>query len=166
MLPFMVQVAPTSAQNITEISISFSARVMQRFYDNGAVTPCIGLEHVRYLRIGGTLPTWDVVHVTGFPQRGCLRSAGRSGGRSRTSTRSHTKWDVSQRSIWFGPGAPFALSTRHLAFRTAHIHCGPLTTDEIIQSILVVVAVRSSLADQAYSARLIYGGSRGELDHD
>jgi hypothetical protein len=40
---------------------------MHRFYDIGAVTRWIGLEHVRYLRNGGTLPTWDVVHVTGFP---------------------------------------------------------------------------------------------------
>jgi hypothetical protein len=44
----------------------FSARVIQRFYDVDAVTRCIGLEHVRYLRNGGTLPTWDVVHITGF----------------------------------------------------------------------------------------------------
>lgn len=44
----------------------FSAAVIRRFYERGAVARCVGFETLRYLRNDGTLPNWDVVHITGF----------------------------------------------------------------------------------------------------
>jgi hypothetical protein len=44
----------------------FSAKVIRRFYEVGAVARCIGFEHIRYLRNHDNLPRWDVVHITGF----------------------------------------------------------------------------------------------------
>jgi hypothetical protein len=44
----------------------FSGPVIRRFYDTNAIGRCIGFECVRFLKNDGTLPEWDLIHITGF----------------------------------------------------------------------------------------------------
>jgi hypothetical protein len=44
----------------------FSGPVIRHFYEANAVGRCIGFERMRFLKNDGTLPEWDVVHITGF----------------------------------------------------------------------------------------------------
>jgi hypothetical protein len=44
----------------------FSGPVIRHFYETNAVGRCIGFERVRFLKNDGTLPEWDVIHITGF----------------------------------------------------------------------------------------------------
>ena len=44
----------------------FSGPVIWHFYEANAVGRCIGFERMRFLKNDGTLPEWDVIHITGF----------------------------------------------------------------------------------------------------
>lgn len=44
----------------------FSAPVIGRFYETGAISRIIGFERQQLLRTEEGMPEWDVVHITGF----------------------------------------------------------------------------------------------------
>lgn len=57
--------APEAREAYDQDQYRFSACVIRRFYEAGAVGRCIGFEIERVLENHGKLPDWDVIHSTG-----------------------------------------------------------------------------------------------------
>ncbi|HEX6758851.1 MAG TPA: hypothetical protein VF086_10665 [Propionibacteriaceae bacterium] len=57
---------PERRSNYYEDQYKFSQPVIRHFWENNAVERMIGFESERLLEDKGSLPKWDVIHITGF----------------------------------------------------------------------------------------------------